>query len=154
MPFTPFHLGIALLIWVLFDKYLDISSILLGSVILDVWPFLVLVLGLNYHLHGFSHSFLVALLAGLLFALFRFSIKSHFKLKKSFFATIISAVIGTFSHVLLDAPLYNDMIPFWPSIWNPFSGLYTYNFSVIFSLGCFIVAFILIFFKFFNRKHY
>ena len=66
MPFTPYHLGIALLLAVIFYKYLDMLTLLIGSVILDTWPFLVVFLNLPYHLHGFSHSFLIAFLWAIL----------------------------------------------------------------------------------------
>ncbi len=154
MPFTPFHLGIALLIGIIFYKYLDMISILIGSVILDIWPFLVLILGLPYTFHGFSHSFLIAILASLILAIARFSFNKFINLKRSFSIIFFSFLIGTFSHVLLDAPLYSDMVPFWPLVFNPFYGLYNYSSAVWFSIVCFLVAFILILIKLFNRKHY
>ena len=150
MPFTPFHLGIALLIWIVFYNYLDIIWLLVGSIILDAWPFLVLVFNLPYGFHGFSHSFLIALVVSLILTLGLFNLK-FLKLKKSFVSIFSSFVIGTFSHVLLDAPLYQDMTPFWPLSWNPFLGLYSYSAAVWFSIICFVLAFVLIFI---NRKRY
>lgn len=147
MPFTPYHLGIALLVGVVFYKYLDMIGILVGSVILDVWPFLVLVFGLPYNFHGISHSFLAALVVALIIAAIRFGLNNVLNLKRTFSAIFLGSVIGTFSHVLLDAPLYNDMVPFWPSSWNPFFGLFSYRDAVIFSVVCFIVVFVVLFAK-------
>ena len=65
MPFTPFHLGPGLGLGLPLRKYLHAPTFLLASVIVDVEPFLVLVLGLRYPLHGYVHTFLVAISIGL-----------------------------------------------------------------------------------------
>lgn len=150
MPFTPFHLGIALLIGVIFYKYLDMISLLVGSIILDIWPFLVLFFGLPYHLHGFSHSLLIALVVSLILAFIRIKL-DFIKFKRSFTSIFFSFVIGTFSHIILDTPLYSDIMPFWPASWNPFLGLITYSDAVLFSIACFIAALIIFLI---NRKRY
>jgi len=54
MPFTLFHLGPGLLLL----TYVDFPTFLVASVIVDIEPFLVLTLDLNYPLHGFLHPFL------------------------------------------------------------------------------------------------
>ncbi len=58
MPFTPYHLGPALFLGLIFLSFIDFPTFLVASVIVDVEPFLVLILNLNYPLHGFFHSFL------------------------------------------------------------------------------------------------
>ena len=65
MPFTPFHLGPAFALGLLCRKYLHAPTFILANVILDVEPFLVLLLGLRYPLHGYFHTFLLALFVGL-----------------------------------------------------------------------------------------
>ena len=154
MPFTPFHLGIALLLVGLFYRRLDALGVLVGSVVLDIWPFFVLFLGLPYSLHGFSHSFLIAVAVSIVLAFVRIKFK-FIKTKLSFLATFFSFLIGTFSHVLLDAPLYSDMVPFWPFTFNPFLGWYSYNLSVWFSIVCFVIGGVLLLLRFIGkRKHY
>ncbi len=153
MPFTPFHLGIGLLIGILSYKRIDFWGLLIGSVILDAWPFSVLIFGLPYSLHGASHSFLIAILVSVVFAFVGYFIYKLFKFKRSFSFLFLGLLIGTFSHVALDAPLYKDMVPFWPSSWNPVFGLYNYNDAVVFSVACFVFAFVL-FIIWLYRKDY
>ncbi|MBS3168351.1 hypothetical protein J4216_04455 [Candidatus Woesearchaeota archaeon] len=93
MPFTPFHLGISGLISVIFRK-LDWLLILVGSVILDFWPFLVVVFSLPYNLHDFSHSFLIAIIVSIILAIVRFNL--NFLDKKSFKNLFFSSIIGIF----------------------------------------------------------
>lgn len=151
MPFTLFHLCLGLLIVVLFRKRLDLVSVLIGSVILDVWPFLVLFFSLGYSLHGVSHSFFVAIIASCLLALITFKVYQYFRIKRKFYFLFWSFIVGTFSHVLLDSPLYSDALPFWPSKINLLFGLYSYNSSVLFSIVCLFLAGVIFLI---NRKHY
>ncbi len=129
MPFTPFHLGPALVIGIIFIYYLDFPTLLGASVILDIEPFLVLLLDLNYSLHGFFHSFLGGTLIILPLSIIMFKIRpylnpimDYLKIKqKSSFPNILTAsIIGIYLHLLLDAPLYSDMQPFFPLNFNPF----------------------------------
>ena len=66
MSFTPFHLGPALGLGLPLRRYLHVPTFLAASVVVDVEPLLVLVLGLDYPLHGYLHTFLFASLTGLL----------------------------------------------------------------------------------------
>jgi len=130
MPFTPFHLGPAFALGLPLRKYLHAPTFILANVILDVEPFLVLLLGLRYPLHGYFHTFLLALFVGLslgytMFLLERFLHKFYRGLLlepngkldlKSFMA---AGVLGTTLHILLDAPLYSEMQPFYPLTINP-----------------------------------
>jgi hypothetical protein len=65
MPFTPFHFGPALGLGLPFRKYVHTPTFIVANVIVDVEPFLVLLLGLRYPLHGYLHTFLSAFLMGL-----------------------------------------------------------------------------------------
>jgi len=49
MPFTPYHLGPGLFVGLLFLGFIDFPTFLVASVIVDMEPFLVLTLNLNYH---------------------------------------------------------------------------------------------------------
>lgn len=65
MPFTPFHFGPSLGFGLPLKKYVHVPTFAVANVILDVEPFLALVLGLNYPLHGYVHTFLIAFFIGI-----------------------------------------------------------------------------------------
>ncbi len=65
MPFTPFHFGPTLGFGLSLRGYLHAPTFIIANVIVDVEPFLVLFLGLRYPLHGYLHTFLLALVTGL-----------------------------------------------------------------------------------------
>jgi len=125
LPFTPYHLGPALLIGLPMRKFIHLPTFLLSSVIVDLEPFLVLLLNLNYPLHGYLHTFLLASILGVIIGLimkvgerhlsdFYLSlclIKETTKIRRPF---IIAGALGAFTHVLLDAPLYDDIAPLFP----------------------------------------
>lgn len=140
MPFTPFHWGISILIQSLL-LFLDPVALFIGSVIPDVegitaWFILP---GMGLPLHGPLHSFPGAILLGLITGisswlgfkyLFPLIIEQlqlnlpftvpEFSLKCS----LLSAFIGTFSHIILDAPLYGEMNLLFPlGIGNPLDGI-------------------------------
>ena len=130
MPFTPFHFGPALGLGLPFRKYVHAPTLIVANVIVDVEPFLVLLLGLRYRLHGYFHTFLLAFLVGLALAYVMFLLErvlhplyKVFLLEaddgltlKSF---VVAGVFGTCLHVLLDSPLYADICPFYPITANP-----------------------------------
>jgi membrane-bound metal-dependent hydrolase YbcI (DUF457 family) len=130
MPFTPFHFGPALGLGLLLRKYVHTPTFVLASAILDVEPLLVLYYGLDYPLHGYLHTFVLAFVVGLLlgypaFVLERalqpiykvFLLETGNDLKlKSF---LLAGAFGTTFHVLLDSPLYTDIRPFYPLTANP-----------------------------------
>jgi hypothetical protein len=60
MPFTPFHLGPALLFGLAFSSIFDFLTLLIASVIPDVEPFCILLFNLSGLLHGFFHSYVGA----------------------------------------------------------------------------------------------
>ncbi|MEK6955651.1 MAG: metal-dependent hydrolase [Nanoarchaeota archaeon] len=153
MPLTPYHVGIALLIGVLLYKYLDLYSILVGSVILDAWPFTVLFFSLPYRLHGISHSFIFGILVAIIISLVRYKFNNFLKSKKNLKIILISSFIGISSHILLDSPLYKDMVPFWPSSFNPFYNLFSYSDIILFCIVSFILSGVIFIIKF-RRKFY
>lgn len=59
MPFTPFHLGPALLFGLALSAIFDLSTLLVASVMPDLEPFYVMYFRVSdYRLHGFFHSYL------------------------------------------------------------------------------------------------
>lgn len=127
MPFTPFHLGPAFLLGELFEKKVNFFSILTGSIIIDVRATYCLFAGC-LPLHGPFHTFLAATIIGLLLAWFIYSQRTwlqkvtdklRIEQSYSFNSVILGSIIGTWSHVILDAPLYTDITPLWPATTNP-----------------------------------
>ncbi|MGB9786713.1 MAG: hydrolase [Infirmifilum sp.] len=130
MPFTPYHLGPGLALGLPLRRWLHLPTFLLASIAVDIEPLLVFVFGLDYPLHGYLHTFLAAFLYGLLLGhimlLLEKSFAPLYKLllleageQTSARAFYAAGVIGTELHVLLDAPLYSDIKPFFPLTINP-----------------------------------
>jgi len=129
LPFTPFHLGPALLLGLLLLRYIDFPTFVVANIIVDIESFLVLALGLNYPLHGFLHTFLGGSIIALLLAMVMNEVRellspllSSFRLEQetSFKGVLLASVFGVYLHILLDAPLYIDIQPFYPLDTNPF----------------------------------
>ena len=86
MPFTPFHLGPALGFGLPLRNYLHVPTFLVASILVDVEPFVVLSLGLDYPLHGYLHTFIVAFILGLALGYAMFLLKGfHAHSTKHFF---------------------------------------------------------------------
>ena len=131
MPLTPFHLGPGLFLGILTLKFFNLWAILLGSVVMDVEPLVLLSIGKCYQCphHGFFHSFLGAIFGSLIlsFILWKFKEKINqislkYKISQSFsFKNLyFSSLIAWLLHVLFDSFMHYDVFPFWPSKFNPF----------------------------------
>jgi len=154
MPFTPFHVGPALLIYGLFI-FLDPIALIYGSILVDLEPIFVVFFLRGGALHGPVHSIVgVLLLLPLIFVvtlvtrrLFPF-VDSLFLSESKKFAyktTVPSILISVYSHLILDSFLYPELNLAWPLLyWNPLlhmaSGVLVYDFCVI----SFVVGFLLI----------
>lgn len=131
MPFTPFHMGPALAIKAGADRHFSLLAFGFAQVAMDIEPLVGIIRG-SAVLHGVSHTYLGALVIGLLASLLTYFIGPPIirfynrKVIGSGDAWLIcpehiptgiiavSAFIGTFSHVLLDSFMHDDMQPFWP----------------------------------------
>jgi hypothetical protein len=131
MPFTLLHLGPALALGLPLRGYFHAPTFIIASLILDIEPLLVLVFGLSYPLHGLFHTFLVALLVGLVISYLMFLLEGALSFvyqallletdkKMGLKSFVIAGTAGTLLHVLLDSPLYSDIQPFYPLQINPF----------------------------------
>jgi membrane-bound metal-dependent hydrolase YbcI (DUF457 family) len=151
MPFTPYHLGPALLFGLVFLGFIDFPTFLVASVIVDIEPFLVLTLNLNYPLHGFFHSFLGGTLVAILLTLTMFRIREKLSPLLAFFKIeqkisvkriLAAAILGIYIHILLDSRGYTDIQPFYPSTYNPLltTGILAGLDSYIFCIWCFFGA--------------
>lgn len=145
MPFTPYHLGPALLAGVALFPFIDFVAILVASVILDIEPMLVLFLNLSGPLHGVSHTYLAATLVSFaitgVFWLFRNELTAIASLfgvvqEPRKLGLLAASLFGTYSHVFLDSFLYAEMNPFFPVLGNPFLGLITSAAIYQFCLYC------------------
>jgi membrane-bound metal-dependent hydrolase YbcI (DUF457 family) len=148
MPFTPFHFGPSILIGLIFFPLLYMPAILFGSVIVDLEPLSFLLLGLPV-LHLFFHTFLGATISALILAFFVYllrgflgEIMTAFQLPQIAAPLNITfaALLGAYSHILLDAFLYPEMQPFWPLLGNPFLGLVSSSTVYLFCVLCFVLA--------------
>lgn len=132
MPYTPFHFGPGLFLGVVLFPYIDFSTVMVASVILDIEPVTILILQLPFQFHGFFHTYLGAtivacILSAAIYPFRRYlnKIVSLFGLHQdsSFRHIFPASIIGTYSHVMLDSFLYGEMNPFYPIIGNPFLGI-------------------------------
>ena len=132
MPFTPFHLGSALLFGLVFSSAFDLPMLLVASVVLDVEPFCILLFNLPRSLHGFFHSYVGSSILAVLVAVVVYSLRNiltkimlKFKIsqKSSFQKILFTSLIGAYSHVFLDSLLYREMNPLYPLQGNPFVGV-------------------------------
>lgn len=158
MPFTPYHLGPALLAGVLLFPLFNLVAVLVGSVILDIEPMLVLFLGLGGPLHGISHTYLVATLVSVIVTGVLWVFREPIKSVSSVFGVVqeprkisifIGSIFGTYSHVFLDSFLYPEMNPFFPLLGNPSLGLFGLTLVYDFCLYCGIIGLALYVVRFF-----
>ena len=130
MPFTPLHMGPGLLVKSLLQGSFSLMVFGWTQIIMDIQPLVVIFTGQG-HLHGFSHTYLGATLLGIACALSgkylaQFGLRLMGRVQYlpiSWIVAITSALIGSFSHVLLDSLMHADVEPFAPFMQtNPFLG--------------------------------
>jgi hypothetical protein len=146
MPLTPFHVGPALLLGALFYRYLDIPTLVVGSVIVDVRAALVVFGPLEGPVHGILTTFLGGGLLAVVLAAPVWALPEpirawldHLRFDTNRSSAILGgAVVGVYSHVILDSLLYTDARPFSPSSWNPFLLEGSHLLSVY--LGCIVAG--------------
>jgi len=156
MPVALLHLGPSLWIGLILFKFLDFMSFLLASVIVDVEPFLVMFFGFRYLLHGFFHSFVGGSIVAIWVALIMYYFKNIvrklaiiFRLQQdsSFKKILWSSIFGVYFHIFLDAFLYSDIQPFYPSTVNPLLGLFSSGQIHFFCSISFLIAIIVYFIR-------
>ena len=126
MPFTPIHMGPGILIKSILQGSFSLMVFGWAQILMDIQPLLVLLTGAG-QLHGFSHTYIGAFLIALFSALSG-KYLSEFGLRLigiakrdnliiiGWWVVVISAFIGTYSHVLLDSIMHSDIQPFYPFI--------------------------------------
>jgi len=132
MPFTALHIGPALLVALLLYPLLDAPTMLVSSIVLDLEPLTVILLGLPRPLHGTYHSLTIGTLVGVAVAvlmyLIRGSTSRHMERIRlpqggGFQGYLAASLVGVWGHVLLDSFLYSDLSLISPWRWNPLLGL-------------------------------
>lgn len=140
MPFTPFHMGAALVLKPAARRHFSLFAFGVAQIVMDMEPLLGMQLGWE-RLHGWTHTILGALLLAPLAVLltrllyppiarwWNRHMQAHrlqwlgMPLPLVSKAVWLGAVIGTLSHVLLDALMHTDLTPFAPfSSANPVLG--------------------------------
>ncbi|MES2205570.1 MAG: metal-dependent hydrolase [Pseudomonadota bacterium] len=162
MPFTPLHMGPAIVIKTLAQKRFSLMVFGWSQIVIDVQPLVVLLTNKG-HLHGFTHTYIGATLIALFCALSGKYlgeigldlIKEHKYLPIHWATAFISAFIGTYSHVFLDSIMHDDIQPFWPfSLQNNLNGIISIHALHIFCLATAIIGSVFFFiFKKYDDKN-
>jgi membrane-bound metal-dependent hydrolase YbcI (DUF457 family) len=130
MPFTPFHFGPAALLHSAAPKHISFLAFCGANVLVDVEP-LYFMLTHQWPIHRFFHTYVGATVAaGIVVALFALvrrmtpGLLDQLRLRNlGVRAVALGAILGTYSHVLLDSLMHADMNPFAPfSNANPLLG--------------------------------
>ena len=133
MPFTPFHMGPGIVVKAVLQSSFSLMVFGWAQIVMDIQPLIVMISG-EGHLHGFSHTYVGAVLLAIFAALsgkylsevglFVLGLNPHWQVRISWLVCFLSSFIGTFSHVLLDSIMHSDVEPFYPlTPDNPFLGL-------------------------------
>ena len=126
MPATTIHVGLPGLFSYYRPKKIDIIAAMLGSMIVDIDFFFFLIF--RVQIHGIFHTFLGATIVALILSFFiSYYQPSVLKLKKlihwetesNLKSIILGALLGTYSHVIIDGIIYPEMNPFFPFSGNP-----------------------------------
>ena len=155
MPFTPYHLGPALLFGVILFPFVDITALLLSSVLVDVEPLYVIMFAPGLPYHGILHTYVGATGIAILNAVIVWFLRDWtrqilaiFKIDQnsSFIRIFGISLLGMYSHVLLDSFLYPEMNPFFPLMGNRFLGSFHPQLSIssaqsAYSWGSFSIRF-------------
>lgn len=145
MPFTPFHIGAALIVKPVLRRRFSVITFCIAQVAMDVEPGVRIALGSDV-LHGPTHTIWGALIIAVLvlqiapgvsnFLLRRWSKEVLFYKQPwlvhsgtvSKTAVVMGALFGTLSHVCLDSLMHHDIHPLSPlSQANPFMDLITHD---------------------------
>jgi len=134
MPFTPIHMGPGILIKSILQGSFSLMVFGWTQIVMDIQPLIVLISG-EGHLHGFTHTYVGAILIAIFAALTgKYLSELGLKILKvsqnnnpifiAWWVVFLSAFIGSFSHVLLDSIMHWDVEPFFPfTLDNQFLGL-------------------------------
>jgi membrane-bound metal-dependent hydrolase YbcI (DUF457 family) len=130
LPFTPFHFGPGALVHSAAPKHISFLAFCGANVLVDVEP-LYFMLTHQWPIHRFFHTYVGATVAAaIVVGMFALALGVAPRLLGTFGlrnlsvrAVALGAILGTYSHVLLDSLMHADMNPFAPfSDRNPLLG--------------------------------
>jgi membrane-bound metal-dependent hydrolase YbcI (DUF457 family) len=128
MPFTPLHMGPGILLKAILQSSFSLMVFGWAQIVMDIQPLIVILTG-EGHLHGFSHTYIGALILTVVAALsgkylsefgliFLAIAKKNNPIIIKWWIVFVSASIGTFSHVFLDSIMHRDIEPFFPFLFE------------------------------------
>lgn len=117
MPFTPVHFGFAIFIFSIL-LFIDPIALLIGTVIIDVEPIFYLITGIG-QMHGIMHSTLGVMVFFIPTSFISWLSYKYLKLdrylpKFNIYISLLSGILGLFSHIFFDAILYSEIMFFYP----------------------------------------
>jgi membrane-bound metal-dependent hydrolase YbcI (DUF457 family) len=133
MPFTPIHMGPGILLKSILQGSFSLMIFGWTQIVMDLQPLIVMISG-EGHLHGFTHTYLGALIIAVISALsgkylsqiglILIGVSPENPIKIKWWIAFLSALIGSLSHVYLDSIMHSDVQPFYPVLMtNQFYGL-------------------------------
>lgn len=129
MPLTPFHLGPAMLLGLIFLSYVDLPTFIIANVIVDIEPMFIILFNLDLTHHQFLHTFLGGTLVAVLLTWIMKKIRSKFsqllmflkiEQKSSLRTILLASLSGIYIHIIVDSLMHADIRPFYPLMVNPF----------------------------------
>ncbi|MBI2158990.1 MAG: hypothetical protein HYU25_01125 [Candidatus Rokubacteria bacterium] len=132
MPVTPFHLGPAVIVKAACPRWFSLGVFAIVQAALDVEPTWNIVAG-RYPVHGGLHTLPGALLLSAAVIVPARHVVARF-FPVSWTAAVTGALVGGGSHVLLDAVIHPDVVPFAP--WLAGNALFVPGSFVWMHVGC------------------
>jgi hypothetical protein len=133
MPFTPLHMGPGILLKSVLQGSFSLMVFGWTQIMMDLQPLVVMITG-EGHLHGFTHTYLGAVIIAAVSALsgkylsqiglILMGVSPEDPIQIKWWVAFLSALIGSLSHVYLDSIMHSDVQPFYPLLMtNQFFGL-------------------------------
>ena len=123
MPFTLFHLGPGIALKSLMGERMSLAMFAGAQIVMDIEPGMGMISGAAT-LHGYSHTLPGALVIALVCLPFKRLAEWGFGVAISWRSALAGGLLGSLSHVLLDALVHSDIRPLWPfSETNPLQGM-------------------------------
>jgi hypothetical protein len=121
MPFTPFHMGPGMAIKAGMQRRFSLMVFGWSQIVMDLQPLFVILTGKG-ELHGFSHTYVGATLIALISAISgKYLGEVGLKIiHEARYLPIrwpvawMSALVGTYSHIVLDSIMHRDLKPLYP----------------------------------------
>jgi len=149
MPYTPYHFGPSGFVGLVFKKYIDIPVFVLANVAVDAEVLVIGLLGLGRPVHRYSHTLLIGMAVGAVWALAAYPLRRLFKkimtilrlpYQTSLRKMLVSSILGVWLHVLIDSVYHYDVRLFWPSKIKPLYELLTKQQVKTLCIGFFALA--------------